>query len=288
MVILKPEGLNDQAYLDVKNGKVVGACQRKISNAALEVLQKRLSEVREGSGKKYKFRIVGYSEGSSQGISLAARILESGLGEVEDITSIGACGFVGVDVVEQPATPEVPVKQILGNVVVERFKSHPKFPRQDPNGKKIYHLRKGDKGDNIYVDSKLLSDKNQGGFEASLGREPIDKGADKVILLRWFTKYFKSKRADLEEGVPSQRIKALWTRNPDLDFLAERAVPIKIFAGYFDQLFPSIKAEETIDQLRQKGGNILLISSNVTREYPHLHPSAVAYVLELFAARKST
>ena len=73
----KAEGMNTMAY---KNEDGTGTCESKVAGAAVEIFKKQL-EARGLGEKEIEFSIVGYTEGSPQGASIAAKIIEKGLGK---------------------------------------------------------------------------------------------------------------------------------------------------------------------------------------------------------------
>lgn len=282
VVILKPEGVNDKAYSDDESG----AGEKKVVAAAFRVLQERLAESSSSKpNKKYKFRVIGYSEGSTQAISLAAQIAESGLGEVVDFTSLCGFGFGGV-VNQSEISPLTIATRFLG----KRTTPTVKFPIRDNQGNNLYHLQQGD---DVFVATKLIGDKKaKGGFEASLGQAKVDNWAAVKDISQWATRLGESIPAENnplanrifgpDNRIPWGRMQATYTQNPDLDKLVEKQIPINLAAGYQDELIPYQLVRQTVDALRKKGGNVLMISYEGGHSTPHIFPSGMAYALEAF------
>lgn len=288
IMMLKAEGLNDKSYEDEEgNGKV----QTTVSKAALEVLKKTLKERglvdEEGKlSRKMRFSVVGYSEGSTQGASIAARIAESGFGEVKEFVSIGGAGLVGFE-----NQSEVNLVKFFKNA--QEARKNPYLPAPDSfkdNQGNIHSLPFTKEGaetsDTVFVEGKLLGDKKQGGLETSLGQAKVNTFADIRNIGKWSTRLLASEMGLIEQ-VPRARLNAAATLNHDYDLLAEKGVPIIVFSPTQEIFFPNTNVRERVGELRTQFPNdkILLVSSNVGHDFPHSNPSGTAYAIELIKER---
>lgn len=278
LVVLKGEGLNNNAYREYEDGKKSGINQQKVAGSAVEILKNRLQEIREKENENVEFTILGFSEGSTQGASIAAEILRKGLGTVKEFVSIGGGGLAGEDFQEN-ASP-LPIVTILKNTLASKKIPKPQFPAKNNEGANQYHSV-DDEG-NIEISPKLLGDKKQGGLEESLGRARVETADDfENVIKKFGGRAFRSILFG-EEEIPTDRIRSMLTINSDYEELAKKGIPISIFSGLQDNIFNHLQVKENAIKLKREGGNVLFISSDVGHSFAHENPSGVAYALEAF------
>lgn len=90
IMMVKAEGLNPKAYLE--NDK--GCVQKRVAEEDWEVVKNQINALGL-EGKPVTLHIVGYSEGATQGASLAKIAAESGSVKVQEYVSIGGSGLAG-------------------------------------------------------------------------------------------------------------------------------------------------------------------------------------------------
>jgi pimeloyl-ACP methyl ester carboxylesterase len=268
VILLKPSGLNKQSYLDEAGN---GVCQEKVAQVALDFLKQQLGA---DPNTNYEFSLVGYSEGSTQAASLAAKILEQNVGKVKKVTSICALGITGAD--SQQDVPSQPITPILKNMKAGKAFQAQQFPLQNEEGANLYHYREED---DLTVDQKLLANETDG-LEKSLGERKLS-GLDKwvrdpKILTTWISRYLGSTL--LKNGVPNERVKAALTRNPDWEVLAKSGVAIRVFIAQRDWYYTAEQMTTAIQKLRSLGGQIKTVASDVGHEFPHVNPSSVGWI----------
>lgn len=287
--VLKAEGLNKQAYLDNSgNGRgqsFVAKDAVKIFKKSVEELKQKYQEQNPGDkAPKVIIDITGYSEGSTQAASIAVAIRESGLGEVGSYTSIGGAGFTGFENQQDANLPGL-FKHNLK--VKSELSSHPVFTEKGT------HVSKVEGEDTLLVNAKVIKGNKRGdGLEGSLGnakRSKVDMFSDVRNVLFWidrlvdteglalFTKRAKDfKGKGISQEVPWERLQAEFTRNHDIEKLAEYGVPMVVTAGIKDDLFPGEDIRQTVKELRKKGAKIALAIINVGHGFYHESPQGTA------------
>ncbi|MFA5184403.1 MAG: hypothetical protein WC456_02640 [Patescibacteria group bacterium] len=264
-VVLKAEGLNKEAYID-DGGQ--GRGQGLVAEEAVKQLEKSLQAMKQkmglGEEAKIEFEVVGSSEGSTQGASIAEKIVERNLGKVNAFTSIGGVGLAG----GEDQTEVAVINQL-------RAKIDPKNEYQMP---KTYS-EVGE--DTFLINRQMIGDAKQGGYEYSLGKAYVDPKGDIRNVAKWGWRYLKSKLG-LAEEVPHERVQAVFIKNHDFDKLATNGVPIVVLAGSEDRIFPAAEIQKGVEDLRSRGGKALLLITNMGHSFPHENPSGAAMALRLF------
>lgn len=267
VMMLKAEGLNAFAYQE--NGR--GCVEKRVSEAAFEVLRERIQAVAQAMGKPVELRILGYSEGSTQGASIAALAVESHLGKVSEYVSIGGGGLAGASTQEGAS----PLKAIRANLLKVGVETQRAEAAAREKGSEI--VQEGP--DTFYIDSKVIGDKKSGGLEEALGRATVDPIADITNVAIWAKRFVETELGAKDE-VPWERLQAIWTVNPDYEVLVKNEVPLTVFSGTADVCFTNSEVRGNVQRLREHGGKVLLVSSNVGHDFPHKNPSGVAFILE--------
>lgn len=260
ILVIKAEGLNTEAYK--------GSSQQLVSKAAVRILKKDLAV--EGQANNL-YSIVGHSEGGSQATSIAARILEDpSLGKVAELINIGGLGIDGVET-QNDAT----LANYLKKVFRKNHLSPPSLPYKSSTGTNLYHQLDGD---NLYVSKRLIGGE-AGSYEDILGKAKVGSLDDLYNVGVWISKLATG------SGVPQERLRALWSQNPDNKILAFAGVPMIVFIGHKSLFFPYQEVKESIDELRDGGAKILMISSDTAHDFSHHNPSGLALFIE-FARRR--
>jgi len=257
--------LNKESYVG-QNGENHG--ESLVADVAVSGLEKSLAEFRQKMGAadnvNVEFEVVGYSEGSAQGASIAQKIVERKLGKVAAFTSIGGAGMAGKE-------------NLADTGVIEHLKNN--ATRKD--GYVMPNTFVGAGEDTFLVNHKMIGDKKQGGYEQSLGKAYVDTKADARNIAKWGMRYLKTSLG-LEDEVPHERVQAVFSKNRDFGKLAEDGVPIVVLAGSKEIMFPAEDVQKEVEILRQKGGKVLLLISDMGHGFPHENPSGTAMALKLF------
>lgn len=286
-VQLKAEGMNAMAY---KNEDGTGACESKVAGTAVDILKKQI-EVLGLVKKEIEFSIVGYSEGSTQGASIAAKILEKGLGKVREYVSIGGGGMIGAEN-QNDAKPMEFIKDALESV----FKKVP-----EPFGKKTVAPGTGktvfiEEGPNTYYvpseiigktikKGKTLEEEHGEGLEYSVGKTlepPLTEALRPEAV--WVKRFLNTKYGNSEiNPIPPERILAATTINHDYDVLAKNGVPILFFTETEDTFFANDKVRPKIEEFRKRFplNKVVMITSNAGHDSLWHNPSGFAYLLEI-------
>jgi pimeloyl-ACP methyl ester carboxylesterase len=127
----------------------------------------------------------------------------------------------------------------------------------------------------------MIGDKKQGGYENSLGKAHVDTMGDIRNIAKWSARYLKSSLG-IEEEVPHERVQAVFSKNKDFEKLVESGVPIVVLAGSKEIMFPATDVQKGVENLRAKGGKILLMITDMGHGFPHENPSGTAMTLALF------
>ena len=265
--VLKAEGMNSLAY---KNAQGDPHGESLVSEAAAEVLERELAQLKKQLGLNddisVEFEVAGYSEGSTQGASISEKIIEKGLGTVSAYTSIGGAGLVGAEN-QNDANVVRFVKNAWGKMRDVEFNLEKPWVVEGP--------------DTFFVSKELIGDKKQGGYEYSLGKAEVSGIGDARNVGKWTARYIGT-LLGLGEQVPNERLQAVSSINPDYEKLVESGVPLVVLSGTKEIFFPSDEVRSSVDKLREKGGRVLLITSNMGHDFPHNHPSGTAYTLAAF------
>lgn len=268
--MLKAEGLNKEAFKENDHGII----QKRVSKAAHDVLKNSLEQ--QYPEETFEFRVSGYSEGATQAASLAARIAESELGKVKDLVSISGAGMVGAKIQEE-SKPVSFLKEAL-----DERKKAPK--PKELKGKRIKSdvpiVREGH--NTFYIDSRFMGDEKSGGFEEALGRARVSTVNDIKNIGTWGLRLLTTELTGGRiEEVPTERLKAATTINPDYEELVKRDIPIFVFSETEEIFFPNTQVRKKVNELRNKGGRVILISAGgAGHEFAHYNPSGVAYAIE--------
>ena len=269
--VLKAEGMNSLAY---KNAQGDPHGESLVSEAAAEVLERELAQLKKQLGLNddisVEFEVAGYSEGSTQGASISEKIIEKGLGKVNAYTSLGGAGLVGYEN-QNEARPTNFVLKAIKN------RKHAKFDQVLDMEKPWVEIRP----DMYIVSRKLIGDKEQGGFEYSLGKAEVSMEGDVRNIGKWSSRYIAT-RLGLGNQVPHERLQAVCSINHDYDKLIENGVPLIVLSGTEEIFFQSDEVSDAVKKLKSKGGRVLFITSDLGHGFPHKHPSGTAYTLAAF------
>jgi len=255
VMVLKAEGLNKQAYEEDENGGGEG----RVAAAAVEVLRRKMEGKPELHGREVVIRVTGYSEGSTQGASIAADLAEAGYG-VREYISIGGAGMVGA-----PSMGEVDFVKFGWGVTQSRVKAGPSPKAFVDEGNGNYFIR----GDMV------------AGWNKALGMDPAEFNPtlkdDAENVVRWALR--------LGRDVPVQRVRAACTLNPDYRKLGEMGVPVIVVSSTHEQLFSNSAVKDQAEKLRQMGGRVAVVTTDAGHEGPHFNPNAVAYMAQLISEK---
>jgi pimeloyl-ACP methyl ester carboxylesterase len=213
--------------------------------------------------------VIGYSEGSTEGASVAQKIVEKGLGKLTAFTSIGGAGLVGKK--DQTETDVLAHFEENSSNLLQNRKKYSEMPKTFSEVGQ----------DTFLINHRMIGDKEQGGYENSLGNAYVDTGADVRNIAKWGMRYLKSSLG-IEEEVPHERVQAVFSKNEDFEKLAASGVPIVILAGSKEIMFPAADVQRGVEGLRAMGGKVLLLVTDMGHGFPHENPSGTAMTLELF------
>lgn len=289
LVYLKTEGLDKQSYMF---GNSVGAVHAKTSAVSADKLQEIIDAFKQDHNINPETEVeftslAGYSEGSTQSLSLAARIIERNMGSIKQVISVGGAGFVGYRD-QMKAHPVVYGARAL----VETW-----FGRGD--GKTV-----NKEGSDLYIGKNVIGGVpgHQDGLEHAVA-PPVDKrkiywgrGVEQLNLaddvkniVEFGNRLVRtiSGHAEKDREVPYSRLQAACTLNPDAEFLARHHVPVTIFSGTKDQFFPNRLIRKYVSTLREKyHADMKVITSNMDHAGPHYNASALGFIFELLGSQK--
>ena len=292
VIMAKGEGLNSDAYL---NDDGTGACQKKVSAAVWQVLQKQINEYVEKhpqiKEKGVELKFWGYSEGSSQAPSLATRAVEDKTFTVKNVTSIGAGGLVGsIDQSKvnlgdfwrmakqrQGALNKSVISQVEQEDAVTLFVSHKLMGNREAQElEQIKERRAGKKTVHEGLEQALEQHKDE---PHQVVRAKL--ADDQNNILRWAVRLLTPNQVP-HEAVPIERLKAAWTLNPDYDILAKKKIPMIVLFMNQDLFFPNREIRERIKQLRSfPEARVGLVITDANHEFPHYNASGVGLMLNL-------
>lgn len=285
VVRLKAEGMNDLAYKN-SDGECTG--ESKVAASGVDILAKDLESLGINPGEA-EFYIVGYSEGSTQGASIAAKIIEKGVGTVKEYVSIGGGGLIGAEN-QNDAKPiqfamdaakslftktegpqgEKSLAPGTGKTVLIKEAPDVYYVPAEVFGQEIKNTKEGSRG---------------GGLEYAIGKTPEPPLLEALEPERKFAeRLIKTKFGVGEDNpVPLERLKAATTKNHDYEKLARYGVPIIIITGAKDTFFDNKKVKPAALELKRRFPNdkIGIITSDSGHDDPWHNPSGFAFVLEI-------
>ena len=326
VVVLKAEGQNNLAFQD-KDGNAVGQHKVAEAGYQVvrKYIQEIMSRP-ENLGKECEFTVVGHSEGSTQAASLVKNILDHNkmeaerLGGVKDLSIFMASGLSGAE--DQNAfSPKDFLKSAVsqGKPLVEWGKKG--YHHNDVR----FTTRQGREAvANIsYIPAVQLQGIEA---SIPKNPSYVDSAADVENVKRWFMRLALSeqgmglgkklqdaakgigrvlgvsgaaeKRAEralvdfafsmgVEGDVPFARVQAAESKNTDYTSVVEAGVPLHIFAGTEDILFPVNPVLERVAELQKiPGADVTALFSNGNHNFTHEYPRGSAYMLRYIGELK--
>lgn len=253
LVVLKPEGLSASAY---------------INNAAPEksATFKKLMEICAEQGidlqlDGHSITVYGFSEGASQGASLALE-LQKQFGSVSRLVGIEPAGVTGyTDRSSSRVWPQS----------VEKFRQFLTaiFAKKDrqPVVKTDTGYRLSKELIASYSDIFEHSSKNKPKVDFSYIKDTVKNSASFIRRLTLGVGGMKTPR-----GVQRDRLRHVWSQNADYESLADMGIPITLFSGRKSQIMPFPEAEKWVRERRGKNQEVDLITSDTS----HFDPNAIS------------
>lgn len=282
LMLLKPSGHNDRSYLDEQNNAVG---QTKVAEAAANYLLEKLQDI-QGN---IELTFVGYSEGATQGASIIAQLLARNLShiKIKELVSISGTGITGP---EQKKVGKIPF-----HVVRNAFRKPAQFLERVKQLRKnktyVSRDNHGSAGKDTVVASEVFTN-NQGkdGLIASLEPITYDTKGARQVLLTWFKRYtiarlksmaetMRVQLNNLKSTLPHERIKTAFSKNPDWQVVAENNIPLRLFVAGNDPFSPYEDVMKEVNNLRERGGRVDTISSDVQHEFADVVPQAVGWIM---------
>lgn len=291
IVFVKPEGLNAQAF--AKGQSLVG-------EATAIQLSKVVQSYKETHAVPNEcnvvFDLTGYSEGSTQILSVAKAIHERNIGSIRRVLSIGGAGFVGADQGEK-AHPLA----FVGQAAVEKQMAKDVSMQYGPMDRDRTSLGVRQNGrvvvpdvnipaQAIQANRDILTRYSKGNIplpiqEGGTGSERIVLNHDVKNILRFGKRLVKTAIGNAEEGaaVPWRRIKEVCALNSDREYLAANSISTMVFTDYEDPFFPPRLIQQEVESLRQKhtGANIWVVASKLGHYGPHYEQTTFNWLVEM-------
>lgn len=253
LIVLKPEGLTASAY-DNNAAPEKSATFKKL----LEICAEQGIDLQQ---EGHSITIYGFSEGASQGASLALQLQEK-FGSVTRLVGIEPSGLTGYT---DPASSHVwpqsieKFRQILSALLAKKD-THP--------------VVETDTG--YYLSKELLASYSDI-FEHTSGHEQKTDAQymkDSIKNISSFIRRLTLGIAGLKtpRGVQKDRLRHVWSQNADYAALADMGVPITLFSGRKSQIIPFSEAQEWVRERRAKNQKIDFITSDTS----HFDPNAIA------------
>ncbi len=359
VIMLKAEGQDRKAFEEV---------HKTTSTAAFQVLEKQITEYLKmhPDCKTINLKVLGYSEGSTQGASLTARIIE----HIQEAKAEGRPAIDGLDTLNMKEYLSIcggglagnaKVADVnLGEVLINNIKAmnqgqaneslakeagagaYGTVSWQDTNGHS-YDIPKGTEAQlkeisaglnlkTFEIDSRLVE-----GFQKSLevGAGKLNgeqaelrdqeqesqqrRNPDDVKnVSKWLARFFATNVESLSKSlvtraaailpggvdtlnrligngsvlknpVPLERVKALFTMNPDYETIVNSPdTKLTVVAGSKDIYFPgevvATNLKEIVaasDDPERAVGKTVLIKGDIPHEFPHGNTDGLAYMIEL-------
>ena len=259
VVILKPEGLNNEAYME--GGQAFG--QQRVAEASLLTLQRILSEkLTDRQRAALHFTLVGYSEGASQGASLAKQMLELGM-NVDGLVGLEPPGVAGY-------SSQRDARIAPAHLGIDFVKKYIRRLREGDDG---YIPKKTDYG--YHIPRRLIDSYNK----ILDGEKPQTRDQ-----LRNISNYGRRilggvGRLDVPRRLVSERMKALWTKNHDYDALVSAGVPVSLFCGTLSDVIDYDGVQKQVSDWKRTIPNrrTQLISSRSTHALVNLKSLGVGF-----------
>lgn len=263
VVVLKPEGLNNEAYRE--GDQEFG--QQRVAEATLITLQRVLSEhLTDDQRTALRFTLVGYSEGASQGASLAKQMLELGM-NVDGLVGLEPAGVAGY------------ADQKHSRVFPAHFSKEfaRKYIQKLREGDNEYIPKKTDYG--YHIPRRLLQSYNDilGGIKPHV-RDQLQTIANVGGRILGGASRLKFPRK-----VVPERWRASWTKNQDYENLIRADVPVSLFCGTLSEIIDFDGIQKQVVNWRQTipGSRAQLISSRSTHAIINMESLGVGFTTAL-------
>ncbi len=256
LVVLKPEGLTSNAY-DNNAAPEKSATLKKFMEICAE---QGIDLQQEG----HSITIYGYSEGGSQGASLALE-LQQQFGSVSRFVGIEPSGITGyADRASSHIWPQSIEK--FKQALTALFSKQTQQPVTETDTG--YHLSQ----ELITSYSNILqhadkSKRDKLTYNLTYIKDTIKNVSSFIRRLALGLVDFKTPR-----GVQRDRLKHVWSRNPDYTTLADAGIPITLFSGTKSQIVPFVEARDWVLERRSKKQDVTLVTSGTG----HFDPNAIS------------
>lgn len=268
IIFLKPEGMNPEAFAQG---------QRLIGTAGATKLKEIADEYKRSHrlppDKPVVFDLTGYSEGSTQIISIAAALDRRGIGQVRHIVSIGGAGFIGATSGEK-AKPFMFVGHALSEKVKKTLK--PTAPGVYPTGVFV------GEGKPVFADRHISPTVLEHIRDQLQVTDTINVKDDVSNIFGFGRRLASTMIGHTQPGasVPWRRIKEACSYNDDIDYvttsLSEKGTKVLVFADEKDPFFPVKDIKTSIDQIRalHPDAQISLFTGALDHAGPHYEQTA--------------
>lgn len=253
LIVLKPEGLTASAYNN-KAAPEKSATFKKLMEVCAE---QGIDLQRDGNS----ITVYGFSEGSSQGASLALE-LQKQFGCVSRLVGIEPAGITGY--ADRPSSRIWPqsvekFRQFLGAIFAKKDRQ--------PVVKTDTGYRLSKELIASYSDIFEHTSKNKPKVDFSYIKDSVKNIGSFIRRLTVGVTGMKTPR-----GVQKDRLRHVWSQNADYGALAEMGVPITLFSGRKSQIIPFSEAEKWVRERRLNNQEVDLITSDTS----HFDPNAIS------------
>lgn len=285
LIILKPIGCNSDAYRN-ESGDV---SDEKVMKAAY----KQLVEICTAQGidmATAEFVVGGYSEGASQGATLAKMLLEN----KSTLSGFFGAEPAGISGYEDPNTAHVWPTPLNGidrtiDLVQRRLDEYKQFQSTHSPANSLRQLNTQTPY-GLHIPRDLLAGLNMREFQAPTEMNlptnnlihPKDTKAGALSLVR---RLLGVVGIPTDRKVLKERLQIAWSKNPAYENLVEAGVPMSLFCG---MNYERIDCPGVIDQVtawRETHPNVMLATSDTVHEAPWETSSGVGVVLGILDAR---
>ena len=288
IIFIKPEGLNVQAY---EHG------QRLIGEASAQKIQALMADYKHTHGVKettpVQFDLTGYSEGSTQVLSLAAALDRKKIGSIRRVLSIGGAGFVGAETGDAAQ----PVSFVIRAMQEAQHAKKSDIP-YGPYNTETQGIKIDEKVvvPDIHVSNRPIKTLRERltQYPTDIPPLPIQKDGTKTErivftddaknILRFGERLLKTAIGKAKDGetIPWRRIKEACAINDDAAYIAKQGIPTMVFTDYDDPFFPPRLIQEHIQTLRDQEpkANMWFIASPLGHYGPHYEQTTFSWLID--------
>ncbi len=268
LIVMKPEGLNKEAFEDRAYAETQASHDR-----FNDICRKHGIDPHAG---RVTFKFVGLSEGANQVVSLVRSLLSDGI-DISEVVAVDPAGVVGYESTEKARIWPQSVEKF--RTVLSAFKGKPdtKTALETPTGYSFSSELLQNYSDALQHGNQqtnpVLTHDNAKDFTQATKKNIVD------FIRRLSLGLLRLKTP---RGIQPDRMKHVWTSNPDYGTLADSDVPIIMFSMSGSLIAPKEEISAWVADRQSRGQNVSLVTSAGGHFGPSAQPKGVGAALAFY------